>query len=229
MHDAASIRSRLDRVRERIDSALNRSGRSGENVEVLAATKYFPAEEMGLLSRSGIDLVGENRAQELISKQELWGDAFNWDFIGHLQSRKVKVVLPRVRLVHSLCTESALDQIQRHAREETSVLTEVNLSGESSKSGLLELEVERFCERTSALSQVKITGLMTMPPDTDDPEASRRYFHALRELAQGLDKQWAPRFTFKTLSMGTSQDFEIAVEEGATIVRLGSVLWGRDG
>lgn len=201
--DAERIRATLERVRER----------AGPGVEVLAATKYVREEDMGVLAEAGVSLVGENRLQDLERKHERWGEAFTWDFIGNLQSRKLKRIVPLVRLIHSLATESALEQLAAHGRPETAVLIEVNLAGEESKGGVAPEQLGAFIERCPA----RVEGLMTMPPFSEDPEASRPYFARLAELAaeHGLAR----------LSMGTSQDWEVAVEEGATIIRLGSVLY----
>lgn len=204
MWDPDRIRTNLERVRER----------AGPEVEVLAATKYVPADEMGALATAGVTLVGENRLQDLEAKQERWEDAFAWDFIGTLQSRKAKLIVARVRLIHSLCTDSALAQLTRHGTLETEVLVEVNVAGEESKAGVAPERLGEFIARCP----VRVVGLMTMPPFTQDPEASRPHFARLAELAaeHGLER----------LSMGTSQDWEVAVEEGATIVRLGTALYG---
>ena len=200
--DAARVRANLDRVRERC----------GPEVEILAATKYVDDAELPELATAGVELVGENRLQDLERKQALHGSRFTWDFIGNLQSRKVKRILPLVRLIHSVATDSALEQLARHAKPETEVLVEVNL-GESSKGGV---EPERLGEFI-ARCPVRVGGLMGMPPFTDDPEASRPHFARLAELAaeHGLGR----------LSMGTSQDWEVAVEEGATLIRLGTSLY----
>jgi PLP dependent protein len=201
--DVDRVRSNLRRVRER----------AGPEVEILAATKYVPLEEMGALAEAGVTLVGENRLQDLEAKRGRWGDAFAWDFIGNLQSRKVKRILPAVRLIHSLATDSALAQLARHASADTEILVEVNLSGEGSKSGVPPTDLGAFIDRCP----VRVVGLMTMPPETDDPEASRPHFARLAELAgtHRLDR----------LSMGTSQDWHVAVEEGATMIRLGTALY----
>jgi uncharacterized pyridoxal phosphate-containing UPF0001 family protein len=201
--EAERIRRNLERVRER----------AGPEVELLAATKYVPTEELGALAEAGVELVGENRLQDLEEKQARFGDAFTWDFIGNLQSRKVKRLVPRVRLIHSVATESALDQLERHAEPGTEVLVEVNVAGDERKGGVGPDRLGEFIDR----SPVRVVGLMTMPPFSADPEASRPFFARLAELAaaHGLDR----------LSMGTSQDWEVAVEEGATIVRLGTVLY----
>ena len=201
--DAEVVRGNLEGVREV----------AGPGVEVLAATKYVPLEEMGVLAEAGVSLVGENRLQDLEAKRESWGEAFDWDFIGNLQSRKVKRILPLVRLIHSVASDSALEQLGRHAPPETEILVEVNVAGEESKAGIPAAELGAFIER----SPVRVAGLMTMPPFTEDPEASRPCFARLAELARehGLAR----------LSMGTSQDWRVAVEEGATILRLGTTLY----
>jgi hypothetical protein len=186
---------------------------TGDRVELLVATKYVPLEEMGKLVEAGVELVGENRQQDLAAKHERWGDAFEWDFIGNLQSRKVKQVLPLCRLIHSVATDSVLAQLEKHGTPETEVLVEVNVSGEEGKGGVEPAALPSFIERCP----VRVSGLMTMPPFSEDPEHSRPYFARLAELAaaNGLER----------LSMGTSQDWRVAVEEGATIVRLGHALF----
>jgi uncharacterized pyridoxal phosphate-containing UPF0001 family protein len=198
------VRANLERVRERV----------GDEVEILAATKYVPLDELGFLAEAGVTLVGENRLQDLEAKRERWGDAFAWDFIGNLQSRKVRDILPLVRLIHSVASDSALAQLGRHAGPETEVLVEVNVAGEESKGGIRPAELGEFIDRCP----VRVAGLMTMPPFSTDPEDSRPAFAELAELAaeHGLAQ----------LSMGTSQDWEVAAEEGATILRLGTVLYG---
>jgi PLP dependent protein len=211
--DARRVAENLDRVRERVEAAAERAGRDPGAIEICAATKYVPVEEMAALADAGVGLVGENRAQDLQAKVAAYGDRFRWDFIGHLQSRKVKVVLPHVRLIHSVGSDSVLAQLRRHATADTEVLVEVNTSGEASKSGVAPEWLDEFVERCP----VRVAGLMTMSPPTDDPGRSRPYFAALRDLGKrlGLDR----------LSMGTTQDFEVAVEEGATIVRIGTILY----
>lgn len=201
--EPAAIAANLERVRER----------AGSEVEVLAATKYVPIEEMGALAEAGVELVGENRGQELEAKRERWGEAFAWDFIGNLQSRKVKRLLPLCRLIHSVASESALEQLGRHGGAETEILVEVNVAGEQGKGGIAPAELGDFIAR----SPVPVTGLMTMPPFSTDPEDSRPHFARIAELAaeHGLAR----------LSMGTSQDWPVAIEEGATILRLGTALY----
>jgi uncharacterized pyridoxal phosphate-containing UPF0001 family protein len=186
---------------------------AGDRAEILVATKYVPLGEMGKLAEAGVRLVGENRQQDLAAKHARWGDAFEWDFIGNLQSRKLKLVLPLCRLIHSVATDSVLAQLEKHGTADTEILIEVNVSGEAGKGGVEPVELSGFIERC----QVRVGGLMTMPPFSPDPEHSRPYFRRLAELAaaNGLQR----------LSMGTSQDWRVAIEEGATIVRLGHALF----
>ena len=218
--DAERVRARLAEARERIAAAAP----GPERAELLAAVKYVPVELMGVLAEAGVTLVGENTAQALIAKQERWGDRFRWDFIGHLQSRKTKDVLPRVRLIHSVESDSVVERIQSLADKPVRVLLEVNVAGEESKYGVPVHEAESFIARAG--DKLVFAGLMTMPPYTEDPEAARPYFARLRELRDRLAAEWEGRHDFRTLSMGTTQDYVVAVQEGATIVRLGSVLYG---
>jgi pyridoxal phosphate enzyme (YggS family) len=211
---AERVRANLGEVRERIAAAAARAGRQPGEVEIVAAVKYVEAGELGALADAGITVVGENRAQDLLAKVQAHGDAFTWDFIGHLQSRKVKQIAPLVRLIHSVATESVLAQLERHAPPGLRILIEVNVAGEEGKDGVAPDDLDAFIER----SPVPVAGLMTMPPLAADAEDSRRWFAALRELAgaRGLSE----------LSMGTTQDYEVAVEEGATLVRIGTSLFG---
>jgi PLP dependent protein len=201
--EAGRIRENLARVREELP----------QGVQLLAAVKYVPLEELGTLAEAGIELVGENRAQDLAAKADAYPGVFRWHFIGQLQSRKVKAILPHVELIHSVASDSALRELSKHGTPDTEVLVEVNAAGEEGKAGIAPEELGAFIERCP----VRVAGLMTMPPFTEDPEASRPYFAALRELAaeHGL----------RELSMGTSQDYRVAAEEGATIVRLGTSLY----
>jgi uncharacterized pyridoxal phosphate-containing UPF0001 family protein len=194
---ADAIRSAYERVREEL----------GPEVTIVAATKYVGIDELAALAEAGIEVVGENRAQDLEAKHARYGDAFRWHFIGHLQSRKAKTVNELCELCHSLASASAARRLTIPA------LVEVNLSGEQTKSGIPETELEDFLALYA-----NVVGLMTMPPATTDPEGSRPYFRRLRELGE--------RFGLRELSMGTSQDYRVAADEGATMVRLGSVLYG---
>ena len=205
--EAATVRSNLERVRERIAAA----GGDPARVVVCAAIKYVPADELPVLAEAGIEVVGENRAQDLLAKQAAHRDLFDWHFIGALQSRKVKDVAPNVSLIHSLASDSALRQLQSHPAP--AVLVEVNVAREESKAGIPPDQLGDFIARCP----VPVKGLMTMPPLAEDPEDSRRYFARLAELAA--------EHSLTELSMGTTQDFEVAVAEGATIVRLGTVLY----
>jgi len=206
------VRANLAEVRERIDAAAAAGGRTGTHVELVVAGKYVPVEDLAVLAEAGIGIVGENRAQDLRAKVDAYGDTFTWDFIGHLQSRKVKLVAPLVRLIHSVSTDSVLEQLGRHAPPGLRVLVEVNVAAEDGKAGVAPGDLAAFLER----SPLPVEGLMTMPPRAEVSEDSRRWFAALRELAErhGLD----------SLSMGTTQDYEVAVQEGATHVRIGTTL-----
>ncbi len=200
--DAARVRENAERIRSEIGDA-----------ELLAAVKYVPLEELGVIAEAGLALVGENRAQELEAKAAAHPE-LRWHFIGQLQSRKVKQILPHVELIHSVASDSALRQLEKHGTPETEILVEVNVAGDEGKAGIAAGELGAFIER----APVRVSGLMTMPPFSEVAEDSRRHFAALRELAEahGLAR----------LSMGTSQDFAVAVEEGATIVRVGTRLYG---
>jgi PLP dependent protein len=192
---------------ERIRENYERIKREvGDGVTVVAATKYVSLDDMQALTDAGIEVVGENRAQDLEAKHARFGDTFRWHFIGHLQSRKAKTVNANCELCHSLASESAARKLEIPA------LVEVNLSGERTKSGVAPEALEEFLGLYD-----DVRGLMTMPPETDDPEASRPYFRRLRELAEANG--------LRELSMGTSQDYRVAVEEGATLVRVGSILY----
>jgi PLP dependent protein len=199
--DADAVRRNLERVREQI----------GTDVEILAATKYVEPADLPALAEAGIELVGENRAQDMLAKQAEHGELFTWDFIGALQSRKLKEIAPNVRLIHSIASESALRRLEANPAHE--VLIQVNVAGEDSKEGVDPAQLGEYIDNCPS----PVTGLMTMPPFVERPEDNRRFFARLAELAaeHGLER----------LSMGTSQDYEVAVAEGATIVRLGSVLY----
>jgi pyridoxal phosphate enzyme (YggS family) len=203
--DAARVRANLEQVRAEV----------GDGVEILAAVKYVALEDLGVLSEAGVTLVGENRAHELERKAAAWAGRadFTWDFIGHLQSRKVKQVLPHVRWIHSVSSDSVLEQLARHGTPETEVLIEVNVAREPGKSGVAPDDLDDVIGRCPA----RVVGLMTMPPLADRPEDSRRWFAALAQLAgeRGLAQ----------LSMGTTQDYAVAAQEGATIVRIGTKLF----
>jgi uncharacterized pyridoxal phosphate-containing UPF0001 family protein len=215
------IRANLAHVREEIAGAVHRSpvtrsGRERGEVELLAAIKYVATDDLPLLAEAGIRLVGENRAQDLEAKHAAHGELFEWDFIGQLQSRRVKLILPYVRLIHSVASDSALRELERHralARDDLRILIEVNIAGEGGKAGVAPEQLREFISR----SPVPVVGLMTMPPLAAEADASRPWFAKLRALAD--------EHSLQHLSMGTSQDYVVAVEEGATIVRIGSTLY----
>jgi uncharacterized pyridoxal phosphate-containing UPF0001 family protein len=193
---AEQVRANYERIRADL----------GPQVTIVAATKYVSVDELSALPEAGVEVVGENRAQDLEAKHARYGEAFRWHFIGHLQSRKAKTVNELCELCHSLSSESAAKRLEIPA------LVEVNLAGEETKSGVPEADLERFLGLYD-----DVRGLMTMPPATDDPETSRPYFRRLRQLAE--------QYGLRELSMGTSQDYRVAADEGATMVRLGSVLY----
>jgi PLP dependent protein len=193
---AEQVRANYERIRAHL----------GPQVTIVAATKYVSVDELAALAEAGVEVVGENRAQDLEAKHARYGEGFRWHFIGHLQSRKAKTVNELCELCHSLSSESAAKRLEIPA------LVEVNLAGEETKSGVPEADLERFLGLYE-----NVRGLMTMPPATDDPETSRPYFRRLRQLAE--------QYGLRELSMGTSQDYQVAADEGATMVRLGSVLY----
>jgi hypothetical protein len=214
---APRVAENLRAVREEIAAAVAQApDRAAPEVRILAATKYVPSEEMAVLAEGGIELVGENRAQDLQHKVALHGPLFEWHFIGQLQSRRVRLIVPHVALIHSVASRSALAELRRHAdraRPGLRILLEVNVAGEQGKAGIEPEELDAYIEE----SPVPVAGLMTMPPLSERPDDSRPWFAALRELAaeHGLAE----------LSMGTSQDYLVAAQEGATIVRIGTRLY----
>jgi PLP dependent protein len=218
------LRANLDEIERRVGQACSRSGRS-DPPRLLVATKYFDAEEMALLQGAGIRLVGENRADELEAKWQKWHAAFEFHFIGHLQGRKVRQVLPCVTMIHSVESISLVEELDKRAESEVRVLLEVNVSGEKTKYGILPEAAEAFLERAVPYRKVIFAGLMTMAPQVADPETTRPCFRGLRELRDRLAAEFTGRYELSELSMGMSNDYEVAVEEGATILRLGSALF----
>jgi PLP dependent protein len=219
MLDAAVVEANLARIRELV----------GPDVEILAATKYVDAADLPALREAGVMLVGENRTDALAAKQERFAELFTWDFIGHVQSRKVRDLVGRVRLIHAVDSLSACEQLdsRRAAGATIECLLQVNVAGEDTKAGIAPAEVDAFLGAVAPLSGVRFRGLMTMPPAVADPELARPWFEALRDVRDRLAPEWAGRHEFTHLSMGTSQDFAVAAQEGATIVRVGGVLYGR--
>ncbi len=225
------LRARLAGVRENIEEARKRSGRAGEDVRVLVATKYYAPEQLSALAEAGVGLVGENRAEDLVEKQELFGDKFEWHFIGHLQRRKAKVVVPRVSLVHSVDSVRLIEEISNRAPVGgAEILVQVNVADEESKYGVSEGEVEELLEAAAKTEgKVLARGFMTLAPLVEDPEDVRPVFAKLRTIRDSLRESWSPHFDLSELSMGMSGDYEVAVEEGATVVRIGRMLIEEDG
>jgi len=227
MIDPDRMRAALGEMREELDAAAARSGRPAGSVELVLAGKYIPAEDTPALLAAGVTLVGENRLQDLLARQELAGGRLTFDFIGHLQRRKARDVLPAVRLLHSLDSERLAEEIARRAEGPTRVLVEVNVGEEGTKGGIFPSRLRDFVRIVSDHPQLVIGGLMAMPPAQSDPERSRPHFAAVRELGERMAAEWEGRHDFRDLSMGTSQDYVSAAEEGATMVRVGRALIAR--
>ena len=225
--DLDVVRANVAQARAALDQAAARAGRRPGEVELLAATKYVEAGDLPLLAEAGIGLVGENRTDALLAKQAVHGALFTWDFIGALQSRKARDVVGRVRLIHAVESLSAAEQLDRRSEGPVACLIEVDVAGEEQKAGVALGELDAFLEACAPLERLQVEGLMTMPPLAPDAGALAAALRAASQLAAGLEDRWAGRFRFDRLSMGTSQDYVVAAEEGATIVRVGSVLYGR--
>jgi PLP dependent protein len=227
----ARIKDRLAGVQENIKRALERSGRGEEQVSILVATKYYDPEQLSALAEAGVGLVGENRAEDLLEKQESFGDRFEWHFIGHLQRRKAKIVVPRVTLVHSVDSVRLIEEVAKRASEGgADILIQVNVADEESKYGVSEEEVGELLDAAAQTrGRVRARGLMTLAPMVDDPEDVRHVFAKLRAIRDRLRKSWSPHFDLSELSMGMSGDYVVAVEEGATVVRIGRMLIEEDG
>ena len=220
------MRSRFAEVEARVAEAAAAAGRDPAGVRVLVATKYVAAEHLGALRDAGVRLIGENRAQDLVAKHDLYGDAFDYHFIGHLQSRKTKLVLPLVSLIHSVGSMSVVQEIEARASERHGRTPGGQHRGRGEQERCAARGGRRaFSTRPRAAGKVRFVGLMCMPPLFDDAEKARPFFVRTRELAQRLSTTWSGTYTFDQLSMGTSADYEVAAQEGATIVRVGSVLF----
>jgi len=228
---AGLIRERLAAVRENVAGALERSGRGPGEVRVLVASKYYAPEQVGALVGAGAELLGENRAEDLVEKQEKFGDAFEWHFIGHVQRRKAKIVAPRVDLIHSIDSVGLITELEKRAPEDgVEILLQVNVSGEESKYGVSEEEVEGLLEAVAGTGgRVRARGFMTLAPLVEEAEQVRYVFAKLRSIRDRLRGSWSPHFDLSELSMGMSSDYEVAVEEGATVVRIGRMLIEEDG
>jgi pyridoxal phosphate enzyme (YggS family) len=231
--EVEKIRDRLARVREDIAEALQKSGRGPDEVRILVATKYYKPEQISALAEAGMDLLGENRAEDLMRKQEIFGDRFEWHFIGHLQRRKAKIVVPRVSLIHSVDSARLVEELAKRVPEDddaVEVLFQVNVSGEESKYGVSEDEVEALLEAAAGTGgRVRARGFMTLAPLVERAEDVRYVFAKLRAIRDRLRRNWSPHFDLSDLSMGMSGDYAVAVEEGATLVRIGRMLIEGDG
>jgi PLP dependent protein len=227
-----AIRENLARVRDEVSAALERSGRGPDDARILVASKYYEPAQISALAEAGADLLGENRAEDLVAKQEAFGDRFEWHFIGHLQSRKAKIVVPRVSLIHSVDSVKLIEELGKRSPVggAVEVLFQVNVSGEETKYGVSEGEVETLLMAAAETGgRVRARGFMTLAPLVEDPENVRYVFAKLRAIRDRLRQNWSPHFDLSELSMGMSGDYAVAVEEGATLVRIGRVLLEEDG
>ena len=216
------VRERLRVVRDRVAEALRKSGRGPDEARILVASKYYTPEQIAALADAGVELLGENRTEDLLKKQAKFGDAFEWHFIGHLQRRKVKQVAGRVTLVHSVDSVRLVEELAKRAPEEgVNVLIQVNVSGEESKYGVAESGVEPLLWAAAETRKVGVWGFMTLAPLVERAENVRYVFAKLRAIRDRLQDRWSPYFDLSELSMGMSNDYPVAVEEGATIIRIG--------
>ena len=220
------IRERLEVVRGHVTESLAESGRGADEVRILVASKYYTPEQMAVLAGAGVELLGENKAEDLLRKQEEFGDAFEWHFIGHLQRRKAKDVVTRVALIHSVDSVRLVDELAKRAPEGgVEILVQVNASGEESKYGVEESAVEPLLEAAArSEGRVRARGFATLAPLVERAEDVRYVFAKLRAIRDRLQNSWGPHFDLSELSMGMSNDFRVAVEEGATIIRIGRAL-----
>jgi hypothetical protein len=225
--DPGRLGAVLAEAREQLDAAAAVGGRPPGSVQLVLAGKYLPPEDTPALVEAGVEVVGENRLQDLLARRALAGGRLTFDFIGHLQRRKVRDVLPAVRLLHSLDSERLAAEIAHRAEGPTRVLVEVNVAEEETKGGIVPARIGAFVEDVSVHPDLVIGGVMAMPPQHAVAELSRPYFAAVRRLAGDLATEWSGRHDFADLSMGTSQDYLVAAEEGATMVRVGRGLLDR--
>lgn len=225
------LRARLLKIEERIEAACKRAGRKREEVKIVAVTKYVDAAAIGDLLSVGIEHIGENRVQDALPKMEQYGDQGTWHFIGHLQTNKVKDVVGKFACIHSLDRLTLAEAINKRAGQLGIVVpcfVQINVSGEETKFGLRPNDVLAFFAETSNMKHIKVIGLMTMAPHAEDPEDARAVFRELREWRDRVGELPYDNVEAVELSMGMSGDFEVAIEEGATYVRLGSVLVKED-
>ena len=219
--DPEALRAALDEAREGLDEAARRAGQPPGSVELVLAGKYIPVDQTRALLEAGAEVVGENRLQDLRARREAAGDRLTFDFIGHLQRKKAGEVISLVRLLHSLDSARLAEAIAARSEGPTRVLVEVNVAGESTKGGIVPPQLRAFMEDVSEHTDLVVGGLMAMPPFQTDAELSRPHFAAVRRLAEDLAAEWRGRHDLSDLSMGTSQDYLVAAEEGATKVRVG--------
>ncbi|MGI9050828.1 MAG: YggS family pyridoxal phosphate-dependent enzyme [Rubrobacteraceae bacterium] len=224
--DEGKIKDRLVLVREKVDEALERSGRRTDETRVLIASKYYDPDQISVLAEAGATLLGENRVEDLVRKQQELGDAFEWHFIGHLQRRKAKEVVPLVTLIHSVDSVRLIEELEKRVDENgIDILLQVNVGGEESKYGVREGDVDALLEAAAATGgKVRARGFMTLAPLVEDPEDVRYVFAKLRAIRDRLAGEWKAHFDLSELSMGMSNDYAVAVEEGATVVRIGRTL-----
>ena len=223
------IATNLQRIRDRIAAACARCGRDPAGVRLVAVSKTHPLSAIQAARAAGQTLFGENYVQEFLAKADCMAPPVEWHFLGHLQSNKVKTLAGRVTLIHSLDRLSLAEEIDRQwgrLGQRAEVLVEVNLGGEASKAGVAETELEPLLRRLASLPHLAVRGLMLLPPYCDDPEAVRPYFRRLRELAGEIDRLRLPEVELRELSMGMSHDFPVAIEEGATLIRVGTAIFG---
>ena len=213
-------------MRERVTEALRANGRGPDKVRTLVASKYYAPEQMAALAEAGVELLGENKAEDLLRKQETFANTFEWHFIGHLQRRKAKDVVPRVTLIHSVDSLRLVDELAKRAPEKgVEVLVQVNVSGEETKYGVGEGEVEPLLEAAARTGgKVRVRGFATLAPLVERAEDVRYVFAKLRAIRDRLESSWSSHFDLSELSMGMSNDYRVAVEEGATIIRIGRAL-----
>jgi hypothetical protein len=224
-----SIATNLAEIRERIATAALKAGRQPEDIRLVAVSKTHPAALVDEAARAGQKLFGENYVQEFTAKAGEVAEPVEWHFIGHLQSNKVRQIAGKVSLIHSVDRLSLAEEIDRQLGklgQACSVLIEVNVAGEATKGGTTAAAALELVRSVAALPNVHIVGLMTMPPFFDDPEAARPYFRELRELSVAIEHEAIPNVEMRELSMGMSGDFEVAIEEGATLVRVGTAIFG---
>ena len=226
----ADILANLNRVQERVAAAARRAGRSPEEIRLVAVSKTVGAERVREAIAAGAKILGENYVQEAQKKIEAVGHGIAWHFIGHLQTNKAKVAARLFDLIHSVDSLSLAEELDKAAKKQgriLPVLLQISLSEETTKFGAKEREIFRMAESLATMEGIRVEGLMTMPPYFEDPEAARPYFGALRELSERLARQKIPRILMKELSMGMSNDFEVAIEEGSTLVRVGTAIFGQ--